>query len=280
MRDYGIDNEGSGFAIDADEDINSMFDEAIAAAEDAEGELDFSAGAGPAVVVEESERETPREEATSESVFAVEEVPEVEPEPVAVDPIPEPTPDPVAVTPEPEPAVEAVAEEVIPSVSPAPPSVEPGRRSGMKVPTEQDQVQATARVIRVLDTYRHLNADEKMVAVQFVTAGELQEAEDELVVVKVLNVDPQLSESMRALREAWESEPVERAFYVMALSDVTLHSLGDLVSMFTGETTNHSSPRLAYSRSVVAAISTIDEKQIAFVKATERLLFAAEEVAH
>lgn len=280
MSTFGLDNAGSGFNIEDDEDLESMLGRAASASED-DGELtplnqgdapDFDelsvevpAAPNAPQVTEFSDLTDAPVEAYDVDPAPVEEEFGQEPAPVAVVPEPTPEPEPVPAVVEPEPAA-----------VPAPPVPPTPARARVHVPSEAEQVEDTARVIRILDVYRQLSNEEKAVALQFVTDGALSKAEDAVLVVKVLNADPMLAATMRALREAYECEAVERAFYAMALDTKTLHSLGSLVSVFSGQDYDESLPNLAYSRAVVAAIAGLGEREISFVKATESVLAAAE----
>lgn len=281
MSNFGLDNAGSGFNLD-DEDFGSMLDRAAAASEDDNGNSPTTvtpmASDLASFLEDDDETYTP---------------PQAEPEPVAPEPVleefdmepepelepymePEPEPEPY-VEPEPEPEPEPVVAPQRKRTEVEPPPAPSKSKARVRVPTEAEQVAETARMIRILDTYRRLNPEEKMVAIQFVTNGDMDQAEDATVVVKVLNADPMLTPTMRALREAYEAEPVERAFYAMSLETRLLHNLGGLVGVFSGEEYDEKQTNLAYSRSVVAAIARLSDREINFVKATESVLAAAED---
>lgn len=149
--------------------------------------------------------------------------------------------------------------------------------SRIHIPTEQDQLVNVSRIIRVLDTYRDLTPDEKMVSGQFLANGE--EIHDEgLYVVKALNSDVILRKSMIALVEAKEKEAVESAFYIVELEDKVLAGLGQLVSVFTSKDIEAPlSNRTRYAYDVVKNILALDAKSMSFAIATARILKAAAE---
>lgn len=293
MSSFGLDNAGSGFNLEDDEDLESMLGRASAASEDdgdlnfgprqssqsvpepePQSQFDFSDGEG---VSQEQPTEEPvaAEPAVEEEAEVIEPEPEMNQEPY-VEPYVEPAPvepAPVAVTEErshaPEPAY-STEPMVTPPTAPGP------NRARVRVPSEQEQVADAARVISIIDVYRKLSAEEKTVTVQFVTNGDMDTTDDATLVVKVLNADPMLTTTMRALREAYEHDLVERAFYAMSLDTKTLHSLGSLVSVFSDKEYDESLSNLAYSRDVVASIAELGDREINFVKATESVLAAAE----
>lgn len=294
--DNDFDKPGSGFNLDEGEDLASMLGRAERASED-DGDLNVlpertaqpTAPQPPAPLewsdpTPEPAEEEPVTEPDIPQPLDMEldldfdlpaehhdEAPEgaaVEFEP-QVDPEPEPEPE---AQPEPEPTPEPVA--------PAPTSVSmaPPQRGRVHVPSEAEQVSSVARTVAILDAYRALSAEEKAVTVQFVTTGQLDSADDATVVVKVLNADPMLVTTMRSLREAYECDPVARAFYAMGLDTKTLHSLGSLVSVFSDKDYDETLTNLDYSRRVVEDIAQLGDREIGFVKATESVLAAAESV--
>ena len=288
MSNYDFENSGGGFALDDDEDLDTMLNRATSAAETDE---DINGGVtmpeDPDFDLEDLEDlvdPEPAKPAKPEKAAKPAPRRPVEPEPEPVEEVSS-DPEPLAfLEPEPELAPEPEPE---PEPTPAPKPVKPNpapstqqNRGKIKVPTEKELVAEATRIINILDVYRSLSKEEKEVTVQFVTDGELSEASDPVVVVKVLTSNPTLGSTMRALREAWECEPVERAFYAMALSSEELHSLGNLVTVFTEEEYDPSLSNLAYSRKVVAGIAKLQEREIGFVKATESVLAKAGDTSH
>ena len=171
---------------------------------------------------------------------------------------------------------------IVPGVSPQPQTQEPvstgSRIANLAIPSEEDQLTMAEKIIRVVDVFRKLTSDEKTVVVQLLTNGQKQEASDAFVAVKALNAPRTLTDTMTALREAWEADPVERPFYVMGLEKKNLHYLGDAVSMFTSTEYSKQVSTLEYSRTIVGGIQEITESHIEYVRAAEQLLLAAKEI--
>ena len=268
MTNSHFDNAGSGFNLEDDEDLASMLGRAERASED-DGDLNIRPETRPGEVAAPEKPAYPSFEEQDD--FAVEPIAEIEPL-VAPEPEPEPEPEPV-VEPEPAPVVKPVR---TPESEPAVAHDVRNARGRVRVPSEAEQITDVTRTVAILDAYRSLSAEEKAVTVQFVTTGEMDSADDATVVVKVLNADPMLVTTMRALREAYEHDLVERAFYAMSLETKTLHSLGSLVAVFSDKDYQESQSNLDYSRQVVADIANLGDREISFVKATESVLAAAE----
>ena len=263
MSDYKVeDNDGAGFELDDDDDLDSMFEAASAAG---------------SVGVDESEGISSIEHKTDASRTVAPSIkPEVEAaEPDALDPEalmadldhanaqiqPEEASEPEAEDvrdPAPEAAKTPVSAPVVPVLS--------------KVSLDQQEV---ARVISVLDTYRELGTEEQAVSIQLITSGAVQSAPEDEIVVRVLNADPFILKTMKSLVDAYEESPVDRAFFVMGLDSKTLHSLGDLVAVFTSEAIAPNIPNLSYSKLVVSGIEAIGEREVSYVRATEQLLSSA-----
>lgn len=177
----------------------------------------------------------------------------------------QPVKEEVVVREEPTPAVQE-------PIAPAPTPV--SQKPALHIPTMEDDTEHVERIIRVLDATRKLNREERSVASQFITGGEESPTEAALV-INAINVDPMLKATMESLREAKEQEAVDRAFYIMDLSDSLLYSLGSLVSVFTNSEADRHGSRSDYARALVRSIEVLDPKAMGFVTATEGILRAA-----
>lgn len=316
MNDFNVtENAGSGFDLDDSEDLESMFGKAAGASEDS-GDLtglssedlnrsqrtqmheddDVSAPpASPAPAVQaEPEPESGQDSDELETIISEIEhiqgeaaehatpaaVPANDANVVASDHvvIDDSLEKEIAIDPAPQPTELPKDGEKLLDDNMSPNASTSSTSKRVKVPSEAEQIESVERIIRILDAYRNLTAEEKSVAIQFVTDGELDSAEDEVVVVKVMNADPLLTKTMLALEKAYELDAVERAFFAVSLDSKTLHALGGLVSVFSSVDYDENQSNIDYSRQVVADITKLDEREIGFVKATGRVLAAAGEV--
>lgn len=145
------------------------------------------------------------------------------------------------------------------------------------IPSENDQISIAKKTIRIVDAYRALNDEVRMVASQFITSSDEIITDEATLVVKVLNADPMLGTVMKALREAKNLDPVERVFYVIDLRDDVLHSLGDLVKAFTDVEFDTSASKINYARNLVREIDQLESHAVNYVESTESILAAAGE---
>lgn len=256
--DFHLDNEGTGFALD-DEDFDKIFEKANeAATEDEDTNKLFSGESTPPVnqgVQAQPESQDSQEQINSSVLEEMLNPPVQETEPATVI-------ESATVAPEVKQEVTPPTEMTIPTAT------EQGR---IKIPTEADDLAQVALVIRIVDAYRELTAEEKSVSSQFITGGE-EVTDESTYVVKVLNVDPMLSLTMETLISAKNQDPVERAFFVIDLSDKLFYSLGQLVSVFSDEDFSKREARSQYARRLVKCIEALDAKSMGFVEATQSVL--------
>lgn len=256
-------NEGSGFDLEDDQDLDELIAVARAGEHDPVLEDDT-------VPIENYFNNTSDSEDDVEETPVVEHVEEVEetyyePAPVResigevryVEPAPEP--EPVRFEPEPKQQVQ--------ESSPRIPKVH--------VPSMEDDRNRVSQIVRIVDAYRRLNSEEKGVVSQFITGGEVIDDETDFI-IRTVNVDKSLAVTMKALKDAKNVDPVERAFFVIELNDKTFYSLGDLVAVFTGEDINKRTTKTVYARELVKQIDMLDSKSMNFVEATESVLSASD----
>jgi len=292
---YVKDNEGSGFAIDDSEGMEEILAAAEAAGErgtqDADSDEDslealLSKGGRPTPPAPRpTSAPTPPARPAQAEMSWDDIVPAAAPEESAPAPAPlrprTPQEPPALAVPaprQPEPALSVPASPPAPasgsySASPAPAA--PVAAPRVSFPTEAEEVERARRIIKVADEYRALSPDVKTVVAQFVNTSQELSEEEEVVVVRALHADKNLFDTMVSLRTAKEAEPVERAFYVLSLSDTVLYSLGQLVSAFISKEIAREMPRLEYAKALVGYIHQLDSRAIEYVTATERLLTAA-----
>lgn len=300
MSNFNLDNAGAGFDLeDGDDSLEAMMSEAGSGVEDV-GEGDVSALFGDTPVAEPSAEdaptadtfevpvaeEAPREAAPSpvEEPWTPTPEPSVEDEIAPVEPAPALTPaapqeTPTSFVPVPEEAFTPIPEPIpsfeSPAVNSAPVPQETARQSKIHIPSLAEDLARVRQVIRVVDAYRALSQEERVVATQFVAAGgEIPEDESTFVQL-VMNVDPMLAKTMNALREAKTLDDVERSFYIIELEDTVLYSLGSLVEVFMENPLDGTQGKRHFARSLVRAIDALDSKSMGFVAATDSVLAAS-----
>lgn len=285
--DFNIDNEGSGFALEAGQDLNSL----LSAAKGGEAAEDniatdwlFEEGGQPPVEEREPTPEpvpTPSFEESSSEETAEDstdfEVNEPTYEPTAVqEAVPETySEEPVQIEARPEESV--VEEENTPFVAVATaPEREEYKKPQVNIPSAKDELARVKQVVRVLNAYRDLNGDEQETVSQFVTNGEIIKDEAQFIVA-VLNADHMLGKAMTALKEAKDLEAVDRAFYVIELSENLIYYLGNLIAVFTEEEIDRRQPRGQYAKALVRSVEKLDAKSMNYVHATASVLEAVNE---
>lgn len=241
--DFNLDNEGSGFAFEEDD-----LDLLLAEAESNEGPEDPNAADTSVLFGEAGSQEAPVAAPKTQEVPEPAVTPNTEPEP-AREPEKKPEPAPKA-SPEPKPSAPRIS-----------------------IPSTADEIENVTVIITVLDAYRKLSREEKKVVSQFINNGDEITKEAEFVIT-AMSVDPMVSRTMEALKEAKNQEAVDRAFYVMDLDDNLLYSLGSFVAVFTNEEGDRHGSRSVYARELVRGIEKLDPKAMQYVNATEGVLRA------
>lgn len=136
----------------------------------------------------------------------------------------------------------------------------------------------TSKIIAILDTYRSLTTEEKLVSAQLITNSDvdLQDKQIEAkLIIATLGLKNILEKTIKTLLEAKKLDPVERAFYVIDLDDEVLYPLGSLVSAFFDKEIEPAKTRINYSRELVSLIEELTNETIDFIKATEKILDSA-----
>lgn len=142
---------------------------------------------------------------------------------------------------------------------------------------EAEMIEETKKIIRVLDVYREFSDDVKNIVAQFVyNDNDVDITNEAQLVVKVLNADEMLAKTMTNLKEtASQKDRVERVFYILRLEQNELKTLGSLVSTLTENNISSASDNIGFARELEAAIEKLDPKIIQYVVATESVLKAA-----
>jgi len=139
----------------------------------------------------------------------------------------------------------------------------------------EEEMSYIARIVNISKAYNALNDDQKSVVGQFISNVEFNVQDSATFIFKALHVSPVLSKSLTALNKAKKQDPVERAFYIMGLSEEILFALGSLVDLFVEPQINQQLPRIEYARALVEAIEILDPNAVEYIAATESVLSAA-----
>lgn len=141
---------------------------------------------------------------------------------------------------------------------------------------ESDQIQEASNIIRTLDSFRSLNEQEKIVAMQLVLNEQEVDPRNEAdFIVKVLNADAMMGKTMRNLREAAsQRDRVQRAFMILRLPHNEIESLGDLVMMLSDHDLGSPHDSITFAQNIENAIQDMDHAIVQYIAATESVLNA------
>lgn len=163
-------------------------------------------------------------------------------------------------------AIDEAREELTPV--PARPSTSPVSKS------ESTDVDTASAIIRILDALRSLETVERDVATHLVAQGSSLDSEAETVLA-VMAAPATLVRTIRALLEARDLEPVERAFFLMKLERSAARNMATLVSAFRNEV-EQPSDHIELARVLVSEIGELASEDVSHVEATESLFRAFE----
>lgn len=160
----------------------------------------------------------------------------------------------------------------------------PRRNESVSFPNvikEQDMIDETTKIIKVLDVLRTFNNDTKSVVTQFIFNSNDVPTDEASIVVKALSVDNILVRTMENIRaSATEQDRVERVYYLLELPDNELNELGSTVGRLSSEEQENEidkvrGNRIHLTKAVEKAINNLDSNVVKYVAATEQLLEAA-----
>lgn len=201
---------------------------------------------------------------------------------VAEEPKPAPTRTP---PPKADPRVESIRDlegrRPAPVRTPPPAAVEvpkPAQQTSPRIirQTEEEQIAHAAAILAAADEYRKLNSQERAVVAQLITQDADFSDDAASIAIRAINAEELTFATMEALKKAKGEEPVDRAFYILGLSDDVRLSLGQLVTAFSGAELQGGST-LEFSRELVREIEKLDAEAIHFVSSTEAVLRAAKQ---
>lgn len=303
-NDFNIDNAGSGFDLD-DEDLDVMMSKASQGEQDRENGSEFNVDEQPSAPVNNGPMATSLEEADAQ-IAAQEERSTAQDQPVNLTKVdkPEEDEDPFAALEEsdseefedgdfseeePIAQVEEFEEEPQPEpVTPPQRVVEPAQepyrvpapsapaRDKMHIPSAEDELRRINLVLAIADACRSLSKDDRDIVGQFLTQGEEVKTEGELV-LQVLTSSPTVRTGIKHIKQAKALDAVERAFYVIELTDSDLYNVGDLIAIFSDEEPNRSSSRTQYARQLVKCIEQLDTMRMQYIEAIQSVLAVLEE---
>lgn len=141
-----------------------------------------------------------------------------------------------------------------------------------------ERVAEANRAIKIIEEYKKFSNDSKQIVVQFLTNGAAKELPPGEIVVRAEDSDPSLEKAMSSLYEASALEKLPRAFFLMGLDSSELRNVGELITVFANEPDSKLSD-LEYARVLVEEIDKIsqDDKKIKYVEATQKILSLAKE---
>lgn len=140
--------------------------------------------------------------------------------------------------------------------------------------TERTDVDTASAIIRILDALRDLESVERDVATHLVAQGK-ELANEAETVLAVMAAPYSLVKTIRALLEARDLEPVERAFFLMKLDRSAARNMATLVSAFRNDV-EQPSDHIELARVLVFEIGELESDDVSHVNATEGLFSAYE----
>lgn len=298
VRPRPEDNDFNAFAIDEDDDMDALLEEAANAGSAAVSEIeddsfnDFGMNdtkPQPSKVEDEIDFDMP--EAVEKSAPAPIEEPANE-TPVGVgDEIdallqtielrqdPEPKAEPVVVAPEPE-ATPAVVQPVQTAPVAQEPVVQPVKHGLTPTPkafTIPDQIALAQRVTATVDVYRSLTSEARDIVAQLLAPTPDEFTQDEgTVAIRAIYAEPIQESTQKALIEAKEASPVDRVFYVLGLPKDVLRYLGELVQAYTSNTIPAGISELQFAKALVEGIEALGNEPIVYAEAMAKVLGAAQ----
>lgn len=139
---------------------------------------------------------------------------------------------------------------------------------------DRTDVDTASAIIRILDALRALESVERDVAVHLVAQGK-DLGDEAQTVLAVMAAPLSLVKTIRALLEARDLEPVERAFFLMKLDRSAARNMATLVSAFRNDV-EQPADHIELARVLVFEIGELANDDISHVNATESLFAAYE----
>lgn len=150
-------------------------------------------------------------------------------------------------------------------------------RQRINIMTEEEEIQKTAKIIKVLDVYRKLSQKD-VVAQLIYNQNDVDPADEASLVVKVLNTQPIYYEMMTSFREAaTQKDRVERVFYILRLDRDILDHLGGFLETLSEVEFVDKHDQISYSKQLEHAIDNLDNKVVQLVADAQSVLSAANE---
>lgn len=163
------------------------------------------------------------------------------------------------------------------AVSPSPAPVENYSSRKFNITTEEEDIKAVRKTIRILDAYRALNS-KAIVAQLIYNENDVDPNDEAALVVKVLRSDPMLGRMMTALREsASEKDRVERVFYILNTEHDVLKYLGGFLETVADVTFENTHDHISFAKEIEKTINDLDSKIVQYVADAQSVLAAAEE---
>lgn len=171
--------------------------------------------------------------------------------------------------------VEAVTHAPEPvALSPRPAAQKPLSTQPM---TTEREIALAQRVIATIDVYRSLSAESRDIVAQLLAPAAEDLSEDEgTIAIRAIHAEAIQESTQKALIEAKNSSPVDRVFYILGLPKDVLKHLGDLVQAYTSIELPTNGAELQYAKELVGAIEQLTDEPLIYADAMAKVLQAAQ----
>lgn len=133
-------------------------------------------------------------------------------------------------------------------------------------------------IIKISNGIETLSDDERLVTQKLITPNYDEPTNGELVVA-VMNASRLVKDTIQAVLEAKDLDPVERAFFVVEMPYQKAVSMASMVSAFEGgEPVDSNQSQVDVARQVVAQIDRMSKEYFSYIQSTRSLLDFTERV--
>lgn len=172
---------------------------------------------------------------------------------------------------------------IVPAPDPAPVEVTEEQSGTSEFVSEEPEasynLHLVSRIAATLDAIRDLDEEYQLSANSFISAPEQPTRDEFELVYRSLSAPEILHRTMLALIEASSVDAMERAFYLLALDDEVLISVGSLTQSFSESELpaglSMGNDKLPYARDLVKGIGRLSEENVKHIVATEAVLASA-----
>lgn len=146
----------------------------------------------------------------------------------------------------------------------------------ISVRTQKQEISDARTIIHVLDVYRALPESHKSIIAQFINMEEELDPDDEAsVVISSIRADDMHYKTMSNLRSAIEEKDrIERVFFILDLPEYEIRKLGDLISSFSDDPIENDKSSMRYAKSLEQKVNELDSNIIQYVVEAQEVLEA------